>query len=203
MTVSWPGLSRPSTPGRARQVRQSGAAGRNQTPWRSATDASRHGVDGRHKAGHDGGCLVANHTSPDPVIWTSAHERVRTEADQRRRRLPLSGDAGDADACRQHGDLQAAGKLSRRLLRGFQGADRLAAAPRADAEVEARADAARHRQSDLGRRRPVRSRPPHLPRRPARAARPRDARTPGRLDARQTAQPRAPAVGVLCLRGPA
>ena len=98
------------------------------------------------------------------------NERARAETHKRRRRLPLSGDAGDADACRQHGDLQAAGELSRRLLRGFQGADRLAPASGADVDVEAGAHAARSRQSELGRGRAVRSRPPHPPRRPARPA---------------------------------
>ena len=65
-----------------------------------------------------------------------------------------------------------------------------------------REDAARHRQSELGRRRSVRNRPPHFPREPARPRGSRDARADRRLDARQAAQPRAPALGVLRLRGP-
>ena len=52
----------------------------------------------------------------------------------------------------------------------------------------------------LGRGRPVRYRPPYLPRQPSGSLRPRDARAHRRLDARQAAQPRAPALGVLCLR---
>jgi len=79
-------------------------------------------------------------------------------------------------------------------------ASRLHVAP--DPEIAAGKGAARHRSSVLGRGRPVRYRPPYLPRQPCR--RPTTGPTPGahrRLDACQGCSigPR-PAVGVLCLR---
>ena len=83
----------------------------------------------------------------------------------------------------------------------FKAHDRLAAACRADPESAAAEGAARYRSSLLGRGRPVRYRPPYFPRQPAGAVRPRHAGAHRRLDARQAAQPRPSAVGVLCLRG--
>ena len=115
--------------------------------------------------------------------------------------VSVSGNAGDADACRQHGDLPPAGELQRQLLRRLQGDDRLAAAHRADPQSAAGKGAARHRSSVLGRGRPVRHRSSHLPRQPAGAVRPRHAGAHRRLDACQAAQPRPAALGVLCLRG--
>ncbi len=127
------------------------------------------------------------------------HER-RQEAVFDGRVVSVSGNAGNADACRQHGDLPPAGGLQGQLLRGIQGDDRLAAACRADPEGAAGEGPARHRSSFLGRGRPVRYRPPYFPRQPAGAPRSRHAGAPRRLDACQTAQPRPPAVGVLRFR---
>ena len=91
-------------------------------------------------------------------------------------------------------------RLQGRLLRGLQGDDRLAAARRADPQSAAGKGAARHRSSLLGRGRPVRYRPPYLPRQPSGAPRSRDAGAHRRLDACQASQSRPSAVGVLCLR---
>ncbi|MGY4477848.1 hypothetical protein ACVILL_005262 [Bradyrhizobium sp. USDA 3364] len=136
------------------------------------------------------------------MSWLSGgdHER-RQEAVLAGRIVSLSGNAGNADACRQHGDLPPARRLQGRLLRGVQGDDRLAAARRADPQGAPAEGAARHRSSVLGRGRPVRHRSPYLPRQPAGAARPRHAGTHRRLDARQAVEPGSPALGVLRLRG--
>ena len=115
--------------------------------------------------------------------------------------VSVSGNAGNADACRQHGDLPPARGLQGQLLRRVQGDDLIAAAHRADPESAAGKGAARHRPSLLGRGRPVRHRSPYFPRQPAGAVRPRHAGAHRRLDACEAAQPRPSALGVLCLRG--